>query len=175
MESSSDIKAQLSLRSYLDSDGVMLTSLLNTGMGAAIGQPGPWNESRLKSFLKTFVATQTFVLKKGLKTVEAGFVGLTNYNSISNRAEMVFLCLSPVVNCTMPDSRAVELAVDWAFGRMRLNKITVQIIEGNEILGYLEEAGFTAEGVRQSEYVIGGEAKDVTVCSISSHSWKPKL
>jgi len=161
-----------SIRPYLETDSTLLIQLLEGGMGPMLGFSGHWSQHRWKNFLSELASYQTVFFEKNLKAVEAGFAGLKDYNAINGSANLIFFCLGPDNKNTLPSASALVPVLEWAFQRLRLNKLTIEVVDGNDILNHLEELGFVAEGVRQKAFQINSDLKDVTVCSILFQTWR---
>ena len=62
---------------------------------------------------------------------------------------------------------ALRLALDWAFGKARLNKVwlTVHVKNARAIAAYIK-AGFHIEGILRDEFILRGERLDALLMSI---------
>jgi hypothetical protein len=162
----------IGLRNYMDSDGSSLIDILNSGKGLLLGKCGLLNTTGWDEVRAMVAAEQSIIAEKNLKSFLVGYVGIKSHSVISRRAELLMFCIGPDTSRTIPDKKTLDAALNWCFDYLGLNKVSIEVIDGNNILGILESAGFISEGIRKSQYCIGGERVDSVVLSLLSSSWR---
>jgi RimJ/RimL family protein N-acetyltransferase len=162
----------IKLRNYLDADATSLIEILNSGKGLLLGSAGIANAASWSGLRSSMAAEQVIVAEKNLKSYLIGYVGLTNYSAVARRAELCFFCIGPETSRTVPDRKTLDCVLDWGFNVLGLNKITLEVIDGNAIIGILESAGFISEGLRKSQYQIGQNRVDSAILSLLAPAWR---
>lgn len=162
----------ISLRNHMDNDGPLLIDILNSGKGLLLGRSGLCNAHYWAALRADMSADQVIVAEKNLKSYLVGYVGITNHSVAARRAELVLFCIGPDASRSIPDRKTLDVALDWCFGTLGLNKVSIEVLDGNGILGILESAGFTAEGARKSQYQIGQNRVDSVLLSLISSAWR---
>jgi len=162
----------ISLRNYMDNDGPLLIDILNSGKGLLLGRTGLYNASYWTTLRSEMSVDQVIVAEKNLKSYLVGYVGVTNHSVAARRAELTLFCIGPDNSRSIPDRKTLDVVLDWCFGILGLNKVSVEVLDGNGILGILESVGFIAEGVRKSQYQIGQNRVDSVLLSLISSAWR---
>lgn len=160
------------LRNYLEGDSSSLIEILNSGKGLLLGHAGILNQINWAQLRSTMAADQVIVAEKNLKSYLIGYIGIYNHSVVARRAELCFFCIGPETSRTVPDRKTLDCALDWCFNTLGLNKITVEVIDGNGIIGILESAGFISEGLRKSQYQIGQNRVDSAMMSLLASVWR---
>jgi hypothetical protein len=156
-------ETKIKLRGFMVSDAAPLLDILNSGTGRLIGEPGIITPAELDQIRAELSAEQVIIAERQLKTYVVGFCGIKNYNVAARRAELYAFCLASTADRSIPDKKTASVILDWTFGVLGLNKVSIDVLDGNLIMSSLEENGFTSEGVRRSEYTIGTKRVDATV------------
>jgi hypothetical protein len=162
----------IKLRNYLDSDAASLIEILNSGKGLLLGAAGIANSSSWATLRGSMVAEQVIVAEKNFKSYLIGYVGITAHSVSARRAELCLFCIGPDTSKTIPDRKTLDCVLDWCFNVLGLNKITLEVIDGNAIIGILESAGFISEGLRKSQYQIGQNRADSAMMSLLAPAWR---
>lgn len=162
------------LRPYVESDGPYIVDLLNSGAGTLSGEAGIWTPARLIAVMGKMSAYHTIVFEKNLKAVVAGLAGIHNFCPISGRGELVAWCLSPDQTKTIPDATVLTPIVEWAFGRLRINRLHLYVADGNNIMSDIAAVGFVPEGIARGHFMIKGQVRDATICSLLYSNWLAK-
>lgn len=162
----------ISLRNYMDNDGAMLIDILNSGKGLLLGRTGLSNANNWTALRTEMSVDQVIVAEKNLKSYLVGYVGVANHSVSARRAELFLFCIGPDASRSIPDRKTLDVALDWCFGTLGLNKVSIEVLDGNGILGILESAGFIAEGARKSQYQIGQNRVDSVLLSLISSAWR---
>jgi RimJ/RimL family protein N-acetyltransferase len=156
-------ETRVKLRPFFAGDTAPLIDLMNTGIGALVGEPGFISVDDFSKIRTSFAAEQVITAERQLKTYVIGYCGIRNYNIAARRAELWSFCISPSRDKSIPDKKTISVILDWVFGSLGLNKITTDVLELNQIMSTLEENGFVSEGVRRGQYRIGSKYFDATV------------
>lgn len=162
----------ISLRNYMDADGASLIDILNSGKGLLLGRTGLSNAGSWSILRTEMSADQVIVAEKNLKSYLVGYVGITNHSVSARRAELSIFCIGPDASRSIPDRKTLDVALDWCFNSLGLNKVSIEVLDGNGILGILESVGFVAEGARKSQYQIGQNRVDSVLLSLISPAWR---
>lgn len=162
----------ISLRNHMDNDATLLIDILNSGKGLLLGRTGLANLPSWLELRTEMSVDQVIVAEKNLKSYLVGYVGITNHSVAARRAELVLFCIGPDASRSIPDRKTLDVVLDWCFNGLGLNKISIEVLDGNGILGILESAGFVAEGVRKSQYQIGQNRVDSVFLSLVSSAWR---
>lgn len=162
----------ISLRNYMEADGPSLVDILNSGRGLLLGRIGLANQHGWAAMRSEMAAEQAIVAEKNLKSYLVGYVGIFNHSVAARRAELMFFCIGPDASRSIPDRKTLDSTLTWCFNALGLNKVSIEVIDGNGILGILESAGFVAEGVRKSQYQIGQNRVDSVVLSLIASAWR---
>lgn len=171
---SSTKELNIKLRNYLDSDSSTLIDILNSGKGLLMGQAGIANISSWSALRRQIAAEQVIVAEKNLKSYLIGYAGLLSHSVTARRAELFLFCIGPDTSRTVPDIKTLDSVLAWGFDTLGLNKIMVEVIDGNGIIGILESAGFISEGIRKSQYQIGQNRADSVVMSLLAPVWRSR-
>lgn len=156
---------KIKLRNLLPSDNLFLIDILNSGSGKLIGEPGIFTQDAFLELRKDFSAEQVIVAEKNLKSYTIGYAAIKNYNIPGRRAELFMFCLSGKGDQSIPDKVTLSAILDWSFGVLGLNKVSIDILDGNKVLSIFEESGFVSEGIRKGQYRIGKNIVDSTFMS----------
>lgn len=162
----------ISLRNHMDTDGPLLIDILNSGKGLLLGRTGLSNTGSWAALRAEMSAEQVIVAEKNLKSYLVGYAGITNHSVPARRAELAIFCIGPDASRSIPDRKTLDAALDWCFNSLGLNKVSIEVLDGNGILGILESAGFVAEGARKSQYQIGQNRVDSVLLSLVSSAWR---
>jgi len=169
---SSQSELTIHLRNYIEGDGASLVDILNSGKGLLLGQNGLANMASWNGLRSKMVAEQVIMAEKNLKSYLIGYVGIFKHSVTARRAEILFFCIGPEASRTIPDKKTLDSVLTWCFDSLGLNKITIEALDGNGILGTLEAAGFVSEGVRKQQYQIGQNRVDAVVLSLLASAWR---
>lgn len=162
----------IKLRNYMETDGSSLVDILNSGRGLLLGKIGLMNNHGWSHVRNEMAAEQSIVAEKNLKAYLVGYVGIFNHSVAARRAELMFFCIGPDASRSIPDRKTLDVTLAWCFDTLGLNKVSIEVIDGNGILGILESAGFVAEGARKSQYQIGQDRVDAVVLSLIASAWR---
>jgi len=157
------LETKIKLRSFVTSDAGPLIDLLNSGIGALVGEPGIITALEFAKIREGFSAEQVITAERQLKTYVVGYAAIKNYNIAARRAELWVVCVAPTKDRSVPDKKTVSAVLDWAFGGLGLNKVTIDVLETNQIMSSLEENGFVSEGLKKSQYRAGTRYVDAAV------------
>lgn len=115
-------------------------------------------------------------LKDGFKLITLGFCALRNINWVSRHSEVYFIMLGG--KCTVPHNSNAKDALGqllrFAFEEVNLNKVYINVIDGNEIREILGDFGFVAEGSQRESVFKKGRFLDVTVYSLLAQEYREK-
>lgn len=107
-------------------------------------------------------------LKDGFKLITLGFCAVEEIDWVSRHGEVAFAMLGG--KCTIPHNDNARSALGqllrFAFEEINLNKVYINVIDGNEIREILSEFGFVAEGSQREAVFKKGQFLDVTVYSL---------
>lgn len=165
------METEIELRQVEHTDIAQLTGIINAGFSNLLGIFELWSDSSFAGFLNTFERTYCICMNKGFKAFVIGFAGLSKIHPTNHNAELtLFMIDEGGPTATIKDSAAGRKALDailnTAFNRLNLNKLIINVLETNDILGILESRGFIAEGVRRAAIRKNNRWYDATVCSI---------
>lgn len=160
------------LRNYMESDSSNLIDILNSGKGLLLGHSGLSNTASWNNLRSIMAAEQVIMAEKNLKSYLIGYVGIFKHSVTARRGEILFFCIGPESSRTIPDKKTLDSVLGWCFDSLGLNKVTIEALDGNGILGTLESAGFVSEGVRKQQYQIGQNRVDSVVLSLLASAWR---
>jgi RimJ/RimL family protein N-acetyltransferase len=114
----------------------------------------------------------------GYSSSTLGFCGIQNIDWVSRHGELVFLMQDEGSHATIPSTEAGRLAfqklVRFGFEEANINKLWIQVADGNNIMGVLDDFGFVAEGVRRQAHLKRGEHVDIAICSLLSIEYRER-
>lgn len=111
------------------------------------------------------------------KKMVIGICGITDIDWINSNGNIMFMMLdksgySATIQNHQTSKDAFEQILKFGFHILNLRKLSIEIFNGNDVMGVLEEFGFVAEGVRRSSKYKGGQYIDTTVCSIVAQEFR---
>lgn len=112
----------------------------------------------------------------GYKKMTIGLCAIKNIDWINSNGEMMFMMVdssgySATIQNQIPSKTALTKLLEFGFQYINLHKLWIEIFNGNDVMGVLEEFGFVAEGVRRSSKYKNGQYIDTTICSIVSQEF----
>jgi RimJ/RimL family protein N-acetyltransferase len=106
-----------------------------------------------------------------------GFCSITSIDWVSRNAEINILMHGDGnTRASVPNTNvgfgAVEKVLEFCFDELALNKVWIEIVDGNSVKSLLDNFGFVAEGVRRQARFKSGELVDSTICSLLLQEYK---
>lgn len=135
----------------------------------------PLNEEQCRRFLNEWNDGESYLAFGIWLKEEEQLVGLLNFDAIDYRSGHTLLGIA----ITEPEARgcglaaeAVKLALAYAFGELRLHRVQIEYMEGNDASQRLFEGlGFTYEGCRRELTRRGSAWLDMHIMSMLSHEF----
>lgn len=110
-----------------------------------------------------------FTLKKDSENI--GYIGFYNIEQIHRKAEFGIM-IDPKHQGNGYASKAMELAIDYAFTILNLHKLYLIVAKENEkAIHIYKKAGFQVEAELKDEFFIHGSYHDTIVMSIFQHDY----
>jgi len=113
-----------------------------------------------------------FVLEKNSE--QLGFVALFSINPIHRKAEFAIM-IDPAHQGFGYASQATQLATDYAFTVLNLNKLYLIVDEENEKARHVyQKAGFEIEATLQEEYFVNGSYHNAVIMNMFQRDYFAK-
>ena len=102
-----------------------------------------------------------------------GFCSINNIDWVARHGELRFLMQGS--SATFPSTESAKQAfgklLSFGFEEINLNKLWINVVDGNNIKEFLDKFGFVAEGIKREACFKRGEFVDITVCSLLAQEY----
>jgi len=115
-------------------------------------------------------------LKDGFKFITLGFCAIQNIDWISRHGEVFFVMVGS--KCTIPNTDnardVLTQLLQFSFEEINMNKVYINVVDGNEIREILGDFGFVGEGNLREAVFKKGQFLDVTVYSLLAQEFRER-
>jgi len=106
-----------------------------------------------------------------------GFCHVLNIDWVSKNAEISLIMHGDGSrNGTIPKNNigtaSLDKLLEFCFKELNLEKVYIEVVNGNDIIPVLDKMGFVAEGIRRKSKFKNGSFVDSTICAILAQEYR---